>query len=156
MTLKEGQQAPEFTLPDQDGSPVALTAFAGRKVLLYFYPKDDTPGCTTEACQLNDSLSNFEGLGVDVVGVSADDGESHRAFRQRYGLGFSLLSDTDHQVMEAYGAWGERTLRDGTVGVGVIRSSFLVGEEGQIERAWYGVTPDGHAAEVLVALHASD
>lgn len=146
--LEAGDEAPAFTLPDQDGEPVSLGDFAGRRVIVYFYPKDDTPGCTKEACQFNDNLAAFERAGAPVVGISPDPAESHQAFRAKYGLGLRLLSDPDHAVMEAYGAWGEKILY-GRPTTGVIRSTFLVDEAGKIARAWYQVKADGHAAKVL-------
>lgn len=149
MELKPGDAAPRFSLPDQTGKTVSSDALKGKTYFVYFYPKDDTPGCTTEACQLNDNLSQFQGLGVPVIGISADDAASHQAFRAKYGLSFDLLSDADRSVHRAYGAWGERPGR----GEGVIRSSFLVGPDGRVKRAWYFVKSDGHAVEVLEALH---
>jgi peroxiredoxin Q/BCP len=154
MKLQPGDTAPQFTLPDQDGTPVDLASYRGRRVVIYFYPQDDTPGCTKEACQFNDALSGFEGAGVDVLGISADDGDSHRRFRAKYGLGFRLLSDAGHEVATRYGAYGEKVLY-GKPTVGVIRSTFLVDPEGRIERAWYSVRADGHAAKVLAELGAS-
>lgn len=151
--LQVGDKAPNFELQNQDGVTTSLGDFAGNRVVVYFYPKDDTPGCTTEACQFNDLLSDFAGLGVEVLGISADDAESHQAFRSKYGLGVQLLSDPDRSVMEAYGAWGER-VRNGETSVGVIRSTFIVGPNGEIASAWYNVTPDGHPAEVRAALAA--
>jgi peroxiredoxin Q/BCP len=148
MKLQPGDPAPEFTLPDQDARPVDLASFRGRRVVLYFYPQDDTPGCTKEACQFNDELSGFRDLNVDVVGVSGDDGDSHRRFRARYGLGFTLLTDADHQVAGRYGSYGEKVLY-GRRTTGTIRSTFLVGADGRVARAWYGVRADGHAARVL-------
>jgi thioredoxin-dependent peroxiredoxin len=149
--LEAGATAPRFSLPDQDGRNVSLEDFKGSKVVVYFYPKDDTPGCTAEACQFNDNLHAFQGTGVPVIGISGDDAESHRRFREKYGLRFPLLSDLDHHVMEAYGAWGEKTLYGRTT-VGVLRSTFLIDEEGRIERAWYNVKADGHAEKVLAEL----
>lgn len=146
--LESGAPAPPFTLPDQDGRPVSLADFAGRRLVVYFYPADDTPGCTKEACQFNDNLAAFEAGGVPVLGVSPDDDRSHTRFRSAYGLRFPLLSDPDHQVMERYGAWGEKTLY-GRKTVGVIRSTFLIDENGNVARAWYNVRSDGHAAKVL-------
>jgi peroxiredoxin Q/BCP len=148
MMLQSGDPAPEFTLPDQDGQPVDLSSYRGRKVIVYFYPKDDTPGCTKEACQFNDSLADFTGRSVDVIGISADDADSHRRFRAKYGLGLTLLTDAGHQVATRYGAYGEK-MNYGRPTTGVIRSTFLIDEEGRIERAWYGVRVDGHAARVL-------
>ncbi len=146
--LEPGAKAPAFTLPDAEGNKVSLKSFAGRKVVVYFYPRDDTPGCTKEACQFNDALSQFEGLGVPVIGISPDKQASHVKFRDKYGLRFPLLSDPDHGVMEAYGAWGEKTMY-GKKTTGVIRSTFLIDEKGKVARAWYGVKADGHAAKVL-------
>ena len=151
MKLQTGDAAPAFTLPDQDGKPVDLTSYRGRKLLVYFYRKDDTPGCTKEACQLNDALRGFEDLGVDVLGISADGADSHRRFRAKYGLGFALLSDEGHRVASQYGAYGEKLLY-GKPTTGVIRSTFLIDEQGRVERAWYGVRADGHAAKVLAEL----
>jgi peroxiredoxin Q/BCP len=148
MQLQPGDPAPDFTLPDQDGRPVGLAGYRGRKVIVYFYPKDDTPGCTKEACQFNDAVPDFAGRGVDVLGVSADDGDSHRRFRAKYNLGFTLLTDAGNEVATRYGAYGEKMLY-GRPTTGTIRSTFLVDEEGRIERAWYGVRADGHAAKVL-------
>jgi peroxiredoxin Q/BCP len=148
MRLEPGAIAPTFTLPDQDGKPVDLAGFRGRKVVVYFYPRDDTPGCTKEACQFNDARSGFEDAGVDVLGISADDGDSHRRFRAKYGLNFTLLTDAGNEVATQYGAHGEKMLYGKTT-IGVIRSTFLVDEEGRIERAWYGVKADGHADRVL-------
>lgn len=149
--LDAGNQAPDFTLPDQDGAATSLSDFAGRRVVVYFYPKDDTPGCTAEACQFNDLLADFSKSDVDVVGISADDEVSHQAFREKYGLNVRLLSDPDHRVMEAYGAWGER-IRDGQTTVGVIRSTFVIGSDGKVSSVWYNVIPDGHPAEVRAVL----
>jgi thioredoxin-dependent peroxiredoxin len=147
--LEAGAQAPPFVLPDQDGNQVSLEDFRGAKVLIYFYPADDTPGCTREACQFNDNLAHFQAAGV--IGISRDDAQSHQRFRNKYGLQFPLLTDADHQVMDAYGAWGEKT-RYGQTSIGVLRSTFLVDEQGHIQRAWHNVNADGHAAKVLEAL----
>jgi peroxiredoxin Q/BCP len=146
--LEAGAKAPSFTLPDQDGNKVSLSNFAGRRVIVYFYPKDDTPGCTAEACQFNENLTRFEKADVPVIGISPDKADSHQKFRAKYGLGFTLLSDPDHSVMERYGAWGEKTMYGRTT-TGVIRSTFLVDEKGKIARAWYNVKANGHAAKVL-------
>ena len=148
MELRTGDRAPAFTLPDEHGDPVSSGSLDGKTHIVYFYPKDDTPGCTTEACGFNDNLSQFRGLGVPILGISQDDAASHQAFQQKYGLQFGLLTDADRSVHRAYGAWGDRPGR----GEGVIRSTFLVGEDGKIRRAWYGVKPDGHALEVLKEL----
>jgi peroxiredoxin Q/BCP len=147
-TLEPGVRAPAFTLPDQDGKKVSLKDFAGAPVVVYFYPADDTPGCTKEACQFNDNLRAFDRAGVAVLGISPDGAESHRRFRAKYKLKFPLLSDADHTVMERYGAWGEKTMY-GKKTVGVIRSTFLVGPDGKVRSAWYHVRADGHADKVL-------
>ncbi|MGH9071316.1 MAG: peroxiredoxin [Acidimicrobiales bacterium] len=149
--LGVGDAAPPFTLVDQDGDQVSLADYLGRRIVLYFYPRDDTPGCTTEACQLNENIAAFEAAGADVLGVSPDPPGSHLAFRQKYSLGLRLASDPSHEVMESYGAWGEKTLY-GRKSVGVIRSTFVINEAGKISRAWYNVRADGHAAKVRVEL----
>lgn len=155
--LQPGDPAPVFSLPDQDGKPVSLFDLAGQRVVVYFYPKDDTPGCTTEACQFNDNLTHFEAASVPVLGISPDGADSHQRFRAKHGLQFSLLSDPDHQVMEAYGAWGERTMYGRTT-EGVIRSTFVVDLTADhatapvISEAWYQVRADGHATKVLETL----
>jgi peroxiredoxin Q/BCP len=149
--LEAGDRAPAFTLEDQDGTKVSLKDFKGQKVIVYFYPRDDTPGCTKEACQFNDNLSAFKKAEVAVLGISPDTAAKHTAFRSKYGLTFPLLSDPDKATMEAYGAFGEKTMYGKKV-VGVIRSTFIVDEKGTIERAWYSVKADGHAAKVLEAV----
>jgi peroxiredoxin Q/BCP len=139
-TLTVGDAAPTFALSDQRGDTVRLEDFHGRKLLVYFYPEADTPGCTTQSCDLRDHRQEFAGLGVDVVGISPDEPSKQLAFDQKYSLGFPLLSDTDHAVAEAWGTWGEKTY-DGKTYLGIIRSSFLVDEQGRIEQAWYKVKP---------------
>jgi peroxiredoxin Q/BCP len=146
--LEQGSPAPLFTLPDQDGKPVSLDDFRGQKVVVYFYPKDMTPGCTAEACQFNDNLQQFSAANVAVLGISPDGAESHQKFRAEHGLTFPLLTDADHAVMESYGAWGEKTLY-GKKSIGVIRSTFLIDEDGKVERVWYSVKANGHAEKVL-------
>ena len=146
--VEEGKPAPDFELKSDSGESVKLSDLRGKQVVLYFYPKDDTPGCTVEACQFNDNLTAFQSLGIPVLGVSRDDAASHRAFQEKFKLKFPLLSDPDRKAHDAYGAWGERPGR----GEGVIRSTFLVDERGKVKKAWYGVKPDGHAQEVLEAL----
>ena len=153
--LEAGDVAPSFTLPDHDGRPVSLEDFAGAPVIVYFYPADDTPGCTKEACQFNENLAAFSRSGAAVVGISPDGAATHTKFREKYGLAFPLLSDPEHTVMSEYGAWGEKTTY-GKKTVGTIRSTFLVGADGKILRSWYSVKADGHAAKVLDALqHAA-
>jgi len=149
--LVAGDAAPAFTLPDQDGKPVSLRDFLGSTVIVYFYPADDTPGCTKEACQFNENLAAFQRSGAKVLGISPDSAAKHVKFREKYGLAFPLLSDPDHRVMEAYGAWGEKTMY-GKKTVGTIRSTFVVDDQGSVVRAWYNVRADGHAAKVLEAL----
>jgi peroxiredoxin Q/BCP len=151
--LEAGDKAPAFTLEDQDGTKVSLKDFKGQKVIVYFYPRDDTPGCTKEACQFNDNLSAFKQADVVVLGISPDTAAKHTAFRAKFGLTFPLLSDPDKATMEAYGAFGEKTMYGKKV-IGVIRSTFIVDEKGKIERAWYSVKADGHAAKVLEAVSA--
>ena len=149
--LEADDKAPAFTLPDQDETRVSLKDFKGAPVVVYFYPADDTPGCTKEACQFNDNLRAFDRAGVKVVGISPDGAAKHTRFREKYGLHFPLLSDPSHEVMTAYGAWGEKTMY-GKKTVGTIRSTFLVDAKGKVQRAWYNVRADGHAAKVLEAL----
>ena len=146
--IEAGQAAPTFTLTDHDGTKVSLADFKGRKVIVYFYPKDDTPGCTKEACQFNENLAAFAAADVAVVGISPDGAEKHTKFRAKYQLDLPLLSDPDKSVMEAYGAFGEKMMYGKKV-MGVIRSTFLIDEKGKVERAWYSVKADGHAAKVL-------
>jgi peroxiredoxin Q/BCP len=149
--LVVGDQAPLFTLKDHHGDKVSLKNFLGQRIVLYFYPADDTPGCTTEACQFNDEFSRFTQLGVLVFGVSPDSEVSHLAFRKKFGLNFSLLSDPDKSVMAKYGAFGEKMLYGKKV-TGVIRSTFVIGPTGTIEQAMYGIKTDGHASRVLTSL----
>ncbi len=149
--LTRGDLAPAFSLTRYDGSKLSSASLAGQRYVLYFYPADDTPGCTREACQFNDELAQFTTLDVRVIGVSPDDEASHQAFRAKYGLNFDLVSDPSHTTMAAYGAYGEK-LNYGKTIVGVIRSTFVVGPTGTIEQAWYGVKTDGHAARVLKSL----
>lgn len=146
--LEAGAKAPTFTLTNEDGAEVSLADFAGQPVVLYFYPADDTPGCTKEACQFNENLATFASANIAVLGVSPDGAAKHTKFIAKYGLEFSLLSDPSHTTMEAYGAWGEKTMY-GKKTVGTIRSTFLIGGDGTILRAWYHVRADGHAAKVL-------
>lgn len=149
--LEPGTRAPAFSLPNQDDETVSLADFAGERLVVYFYPADDTPGCITEACQFNDQLAGFSSLSVRVLGVSPDDPASHRAFRAKYGLSFDLLSDRDRAVMERYGAYGEKTLYGKKV-LGVIRSTVVIGPDGRVEHAFYGVRANGHAERVLASL----
>jgi len=145
--LAPGDKAPDFTLPDADGKPVSLSSLRGQQVIVYFYPAAMTPGCTTEACDFRDSLSSLAAAGVTVLGISPDPAAKLARFRDRDHLTFPLLSDPDHQVEKAYGAWGEKKLYGKTT-VGVIRSTFVIDAEGNIEKALYGVKATGHVARL--------
>lgn len=146
-----GAAAPDFSLPDAAGTVHALRDYRGRWVVLYFYPADDSPGCTTEACQFRDVHAELEAAGAVVLGVSPDDPASHARFRDKYGLPFILLADVDHRVAESYGVWQLKTSY-GRSQMGVVRSTFLIDPDGRIARVWPKVKADGHAAEVLAAL----
>jgi thioredoxin-dependent peroxiredoxin len=148
--LKEGDVAPDFTSRDAHGNTVKLSDLRGRNVVLYFYPKDDTPGCTKEACSFRDSSDVYERENVKVLGVSLDDEESHRAFAQKYSLPFTLLADTDRSVSEAYGVYGEQRYGDKTY-MGVARKTFLIDKEGRIKKVFDKVNVERHADEVLEA-----
>ncbi len=150
-TLTTGDAAPAFALTDQHRDTVRLEDYRGRKVLVYFYPKADTPGCTTQSCELRDHREELKDLSVDVVGISPDEPAAQLAFDEKFGLGFPLLADTDHAVAEAWGTWGERSMYGNTY-MGIIRSSFLVDEEGRIEQAWYKVRPADTVPKALKAL----
>lgn len=145
--LAEGTKAPLFTLADQDGNNVNLLDFRGQKVVLYFYPKDNTPGCTREACSIRDNMPDFSRLNVKILGVSRDSGESHRKFIEKQNLNFTLLSDPEHKVMEEYGAWGEKTLY-GRKSMGVIRSTFVINEDGVIEKVYKKVNTATHGEDL--------
>ncbi|MEX2465648.1 MAG: peroxiredoxin [Gemmatimonadota bacterium] len=138
--IEKGSPAPDFTLPNDQGGEVGLSELRGRKVLLYFYPKDDTPGCTVQACDFRDALPDFEGLDAVVLGVSADSIESHRAFREKHDLNFPLLSDESHEMLESYGVWKPHPV----YGMTIERSTFLLDERGVVEELWRGVDPKGH------------
>ena len=145
--LEVGDKAPLFSLPCDDDSSFSLRDCVGKRVLLYFYPADDTPGCTKEACQFNDLLSAFKRAHVDVIGISPDSPATHRKFREKYKLNFPLLSDPLKTVLTKYGAYGEKQLYGKTV-VGVIRSTFVISPFGKIEHAWSGIRASGHAERV--------
>lgn len=151
--VEKGSVAPDFTLPSDAGDPVRLSALRGRKVVLYFYPKDDTSGCTAQACELRDALPRFDGAAAAVLGVSPDSVASHRKFREKYGLNFPLLSDEDHAVAEAYGVWVEKSMY-GRRYMGIERSTFLIAEDGTVLEVWRKVKPAGHAEMVAAALGA--
>ena len=145
--IEIGRAAPPFTLPDQDGDEVSLAALRGRWVVLYFYPKDDTPGCTTEACEFSEGIEAFRSLDAVVLGCSPDSPEQHRKFIAKHELGIRLLSDPDHEVLEAYGAWGEKNMY-GRISVGVIRSTVIIDPEGRVAQHWKRVSAKGHAGKV--------
>jgi thioredoxin-dependent peroxiredoxin len=149
--LEAGQPAPDFTLPDQDGDGVSLSDFRGAPVVVYFYPKDDTPGCTTQACGIRDQWAEFEAAGAVVLGISPDDSGSHAAFREKYDLPHTLLADPDKEVMEPWGAWGTKMMY-GKETVGVIRSTVLVDAQGTVAKVWKRVQAKKHADQVLKAL----
>ena len=145
--LSPGDAAPEFTLPDADGKPVSLADYRGRRVVVYFYPAASTPGCTTQACDFRDSLADLGDAGLDVLGISPDEPAKLAKFREKEGLTFPLLSDSDRSVLTAWGAFGEKTMYGRTV-TGVIRSTFVVGADGRIEVAQYNVRASGHVAKL--------
>jgi peroxiredoxin Q/BCP len=151
MALKTGTKAPPFALPADSGETVALKDLKGKPVVLYFYPKDDTPGCTVEACEFRDTWSDVKKTGAIVLGVSPDGVTSHEKFRAKFKLPFPLLADPDHSVAEAYGAWGEKSMYGRTY-QGILRTTFLIGPDGKIVRVFEKVKPKGHAAEVLAAI----
>jgi thioredoxin-dependent peroxiredoxin len=151
--IEEGKPAPDFELQSDTGETVRLSDFRGKQVVLYFYPKDDTPGCTTEACEFRDAYDVYRERGIEILGVSPDDVTSHEKFKSKYQLPFTLLADPDHKTAEAYGVWGERTFAGKTY-LGVNRSTFLIDEDGNVARAMLGIKPAGHAAAVLEELAA--
>ena len=152
--LKEGDKAPDFAVPDAEGNTVRLKDLRGKKVVLYFYPKDDTPGCTKEACSFRDSFAAFKRRGIEVLGVSLDNERSHQKFAQKYGLPFRLLADTERAVSEAYGTYGEKKFM-GRAYMGNNRMTFLIDEKGKIKKIFSKVKPEEHAEEVLQAFNAS-
>ena len=149
--INEGDQAPDFTLQSDAGTDVTLSSLRGRPVVLYFYPRDDTPGCTTQACGIRDAYGEFERAGAVVLGVSPDDEGSHVKFREKYDLPFTLLADTDHSVAEEYGAWGEKKFA-GKRYTGVLRSTFVIDKDGNVKKVMRNVKPATHADDVLAAL----
>jgi len=151
--LSPGDPAPVFALAAQDGSTVRLSDFAGRAVLIYFFPKADTPGCTAQSCSVRDAMPELGSLGVAAIGISPDQPDKQSRFDAKYGLGFPLLSDPDHRVAEAYGVWGEKRLYGRTY-MGIVRSAFLVDRDGRVTGAWYGVKPKDTVPNVLRALAA--
>lgn len=151
--VSRGSVAPDFSLPSDTEGEVRLSGLRGRKVVLYFYPKDDTPGCTTQACDLRDALPRFDGVGAVVLGVSPDPVASHARFREKHRLNFPLLADEDHVAAEAYGVWREKSLYGRTY-MGVERSTFVIDENGVVTEAWRKVKAEGHAERVAAALGA--
>ncbi len=149
--LAKGTKAPDFTLEDKNGNKVSLSDFKGNKVVLYFYPKDNTPGCTRQACAFAAAYSQFEAKNVTVIGISKDSVASHIKFAEKYNLPFILLSDPDREAIEAYGVWQEKKMC-GKVGMGVVRTTFIIGEDGIIEKVMEKVKPDTNAAEILAEL----
>lgn len=147
--LSEGAPFPDFALHDQNEETITLASLKGKRVVIYFYPKDDTPGCTTEACELNERMPRFEG--VEVIGVSPDSAKSHKKFAAKFGLNFRLLADTDHALAEACGLWIEKSMYGRTY-MGVDRATFVLDESGTVAKAFPKVKPQGHAEEILAAL----
>jgi peroxiredoxin Q/BCP len=151
MALQIGDKAPEFEQKNQDGTLVRLSDFLGKKVVLYFYPKDNTPGCTAQACNLNENLSRLQAAGYEVIGVSTDGMKAHIKFIEKYGLGFPLLSDEDHQVVEAYGVWVEKSMYGRTY-MGIARTTFLINEEGIITDIIQKVDTKNHTEQIITSL----
>ena len=151
--VEEGKPAPDFSLTSDSGEVVSLSQLRGRPVVLYFYPRDDTPGCTTQACGIRDAWGEFEQVGAVVLGVSPDGEASHAKFRQKYGLPFPLLADEDHALAEAYGVWGEKSFAGKTY-MGVERSTFVIDAGGNVAKELRNVKPDTHADEVLAVLRS--
>jgi peroxiredoxin Q/BCP len=149
--IDEGKKAPAFSLKDQDGTLHRLSDYAGKSVVLYFYPKDDTPGCTKESCDFRDNLVRFNASKASVVGISILDEQSKATFAKKYALTFPLLADADHEVAEKYGVWQKKT-RYGRSYMGIVRTTYLVGPDGKVAKRWDKVSVDGHAGEVLKEL----
>ncbi|SIN87478.1 peroxiredoxin Q/BCP [Singulisphaera sp. GP187] len=151
--IESGQPAPDFTLPDQRGQEVTLSQLKGAPVVLYFYPKDDTPGCTKEACAFRDARADYEAAGAHVIGVSPDSSASHLKFAEKYELPFTLVADTDRQVCEAYGVWQEKN-NYGKISMGVVRTTFVIDRNGIVQKTFPKVKVDGHSEEVLATIKA--
>jgi peroxiredoxin Q/BCP len=149
--VEAGKKAPDFTLPADDGTKVKLSGLRGQPVVVYFYPRDDTPGCTREACAMRDRKDDLARLGARVLGISPDDLPSHAKFRDKFSLNFPLLADAEHRVAEKYGAWREKT-RFGKTSMGIQRSTFLIDADGVVRKVWKNVDVDGHDAQVVKAL----
>ena len=155
MIISAGEPAPEFTLADAEGQMHSLSDYRGKPVVLYFYPKDDTPGCTKEACGFRDDYSAYEQAGVEILGVSPDTSESHAKFKTKYELPFTLLADPEHDVLKLYGVWGLKK-SFGREYEGVFRTTFLIGEDGKLKKVFKKVKPAAHSAEILAALDEID
>ena len=153
--LEAGTKAPNFTLPDKDGNMVSLSDFTGKRVVLYFYPRDNTPGCTRQACAFGAAYEEFQKIGAAVIGISKDSTASHQRFAEKHNLPFLLLSDPELQAIQAYGVWQEKK-NYGKVSMGVVRSTFIIDGEGQIEKVMPKVKPDTNAAEALAYLSQAD
>ncbi len=153
--IEKGMKAPEFTLPDKDGNEVSLSQFLGKKVVLYFYPKDNTPGCTRQACAFAGAYAGFRKLDTAVIGISRDSTASHQRFAEKHSLPFILLSDPERKAIEAYGVWQEKK-NYGKVSMGVVRSTFIIDENGIIEKVMPKVKPDTNAAEILAYLEGKE
>jgi len=151
--VEEGKPAPDFELVSDEGTTVRLSDLRGKPVVIYFYPKDDTPGCTTESCEFRDAYDVFRDRGAEILGISPDGEKSHAKFKSKYGLPFPLLADPEHVAAEAYGVWGERKFM-GKKYMGIDRSTFLIDSDGNVAKAMRGIKPAGHASEVLDALPA--
>lgn len=151
--LSPGDTAPDFTLPESGGGTRSLHDLRGKKVILFFYPKDDTSGCTKEACGFRDSYEEYRGVNAEILGISPDDVKSHDKFAAKYKLPFPLLADVDHQVSEAYGAWGQKSLY-GRKYMGMIRTTYLIDGDGKVQKVWAKVKPAEHSREVLSAVNA--
>ena len=151
VTLAKGDHAPDFELTDQDGGVHKLSDYAGQTVVLYFYPRDDTPGCTRQACSFRDEMGDIQAEGAVVLGVSTDDAESHQKFRDKYDLNFPLLVDTDAEVATSYGAWGEKVLY-GRKSIGMTRATFVIGPDGVLTKVWKRAKAADHGQAVLKAL----
>ncbi len=153
MTIEAGTKAPDFTLETDHGGKVSLASLKGKKVVLYFYPKDDTPGCTRESCDFRDLHPDFSGINAEIIGISKDSVSSHDKFKSKYDLNFTLAADPERKAIEAYGVWKEKSMYGKTT-MGVERSTFLIDEQGVVRQAWRKVKVDGHASEVLEAARA--
>lgn len=151
MLLEQGTKAPDFTLPDKDGKNVSLSDFLGKKVVLYFYPKDNTPGCTRQACAFAAAYNGFKEKNVEVIGISKDSVASHVKFAEKYNLPFTLLSDSELEIIKAYGVWQKKKLY-GKVSMGVVRTTYIIDENGFVEKVMPKVKPDTNAAEILAEL----